>query len=165
MDGTLCRRRRWQAVAIGAFILLGLGGLSLSRLATWSGAIDSRPLADFAPLELGQPSGLPLPSTVSVPQFEEKLFAFLNARQYEKLGWKRDKCVRDTGPYIGGKYYGTHPAVRVYYSPGVMRWLVNGRAGKIPDGEMIIMNSTRPPRSVTWERRTRDCGIPWNPGR
>ena len=49
-----------------------------------------------------------------------------------------DKGVRDTGPYIDGKYYGTHPAVRVWYSPGVMRWLANGRQGPIPDGEVII---------------------------
>ena len=81
---------------------------------------------------------MPLPSRGPVPQFEQKLFEFLNARGYVKLGWRRDKGVRDTGPYIGGKSYGTHPAVRVFYSPGVMRWLMNGRIGKIPDGEMIV---------------------------
>ena len=62
----------------------------------------------------------------------------MNARRYVELGWLRDKRVRDTGPYLGGKSYGTHPAVRVYYSPGVIRWLKGGRAGTIPDGEMII---------------------------
>ena len=65
-------------------------------------------------------SGLPLLSGLL-------LFAFLNARRYVELGWLRDKGVRDTGPYINGKYYGTHPAVRVYYSPGVMSWLMGGR--------------------------------------
>ena len=62
----------------------------------------------------------------------------MNTRQYVKLGWLKDKEVRDTGPYIDGKYYGTHPAVRVYYSPGIMSWLMGGRTGKIADGEMII---------------------------
>ncbi len=88
--------------------------------------------------EWGLPSGLPLPSRVPPGQYEEALFAFLNARRYAELGWARDKRVRDTGPYVGGKYYGTHPAVRVYYSPGVLRWLQGGRAGAIPDGEMIV---------------------------
>ncbi|WP_435020944.1 hypothetical protein TA3x_002104 [Tundrisphaera sp. TA3] len=88
--------------------------------------------------DAGRPSGLPLPGSMPVAEFEAKLFPFLNDRQYEALGWVRDKGVRDTGPYIDGKYYGTHPAVRVFYSPGVIRWLENGRAGAIPDGEMII---------------------------
>jgi hypothetical protein len=28
--------------------------------------------------------------------------------------------------------------VRIFYSPGVMRWLLDGRRGTIPDGAMII---------------------------
>ncbi len=56
-----------------------------------------------------------------------------------------DKTVRDTGPYLNGVYYGTHPAVRVFYSPGIMRWLVEGRKGPIPDGEMVIKEQYSPP--------------------
>ena len=63
-------------------------------------------------------SDLPLPSRVPLASYEAKLFAFLNARGYAALGWRRDKGVRDTGPYLDGKSYGTHPAVRVFYSPG-----------------------------------------------
>lgn len=88
--------------------------------------------------DLGRPHKLPAPSQMSVAQFEEILFEFLNARKYVELGWLRDKGIRDTGPYINGKHFGTHPAVRIYYSPGVVRWLMNGRAGPIPDGEMIV---------------------------
>lgn len=99
-----------------------------------------------APTDLGQPSPLPLPSTMSVPQFEQQLFEFLNKRDYDqKLHWLKDKGLRDTGPYINGKYYGTHPAVRIYYSPGIIRWLINGRVGTIPDGEMIIKEQYQPP--------------------
>ena len=98
------------------------------------------------PIELGQPHALPLPSTMSVAQFEEQLFKFLNNRDYDKkLNWLKDKGIRDTGPYINGKYYGTHPAVRISYSPGIIRWLMNGRVGTIPDGEMIIKEQYQPP--------------------
>ncbi len=138
MDGTPRRRWRWQAAAIGGLLLLYLWGAALVHWTTWSGATMVSPPPEERALELGEPSGLPLPSVTSVTRYEEKLFEFLNKRQYVKRGWLRDKGVRDTGPYIGGTYYGTHPAVRVYYSPGVIRWLMNGRVGKIPDGEMII---------------------------
>ncbi|MCA9234508.1 MAG: hypothetical protein KDA44_03505 [Planctomycetales bacterium] len=81
---------------------------------------------------------LPRPSAMAVRDFEKILFRFLLQRRYVDLGWKRDKGVRDTGPFIDNRYYGTHPAVRVYYSPGVIAWLENGRQGAIPDGEMIV---------------------------
>ena len=138
MDVPGWRRGCRRVTASGLVILMGLGALVPHGSALRSEAADVPRTPDRREPELGRPGDLPLPSRVSVPQFEEKLFAFLNARQYVKLGWRRDKGVRDTGPYIGGKSYGTHPAVRVFYSPGVMRWLVNGRAGTIPDGEMIV---------------------------
>ena len=98
---------------------------------------------------------MPLPGRVSLVQFERELFAFLNARRYVELGWLRDKRVRDTGPYLAGKSYGTHPAVRVYYSPGVIRWLKGGRAGAIPDGEMIIKEQYAAP-AVRHEDKTEE---------
>ena len=88
--------------------------------------------------DFGRPSNLPLPSKTPHEEFESKLFEFLNTRQYAELGWRKDKAVRDTGPFIGGRYYGTHPVVRVFYSPEIMRWLVGGRQGSIPDGAMMI---------------------------
>jgi mono/diheme cytochrome c family protein len=91
---------------------------------------------------------LPLPSTflpARLPQFQEQLARFLQCRQYTKLNWAEDKGVRDTGPYVSGAYYGVHPAVKIFYSPEVVRWLKGGRKGLIPDGAMIIKEQFPPP--------------------
>lgn len=93
----------------------------------------------------GQPAELPLPRSMSVAAYEDVLFDFLNTRKYVELGWLRDKSLRDTGPFINGEYYGTHPAVRVFYSPEIIRWLVDGRVGRIPDGAMIVKEQYGPP--------------------
>jgi hypothetical protein len=84
---------------------------------------------------------LPLPSTVPAAQFvnlEKQILGFLQQGEYRRLGWCVDKGVRDTGPFIQGVYYGTHPVVRIYYSPQIMQWLLGGRQGTIPDGAMIV---------------------------
>lgn len=117
------------------------------------------------PTDLGKPNTLPLPSTMPVPEFEAKMFEFLNKRQYaDELNWLKDKSVRDTGPFIDGKYYGTHPAVRVYYSPGIIRWLMGGRVGAIPDGEMIIKEQYKHPAARhegKTEQELRDSLMSW----
>ncbi|HXW13483.1 MAG TPA: cytochrome P460 family protein, partial [Terriglobia bacterium] len=41
--------------------------------------------------------------------------------------------------------YGTHPAVRIYYSPEVMTWLRRGREGSIADGAVILKEQYSPP--------------------
>src|SRR6185295_10099145 len=61
------------------------------------------------------------------------------------LGWCRDKGVRDTGPYINNTYYGTHPSVRVFYSPKIVEWLKKDRRDPIPDGAMIVKEQYTPP--------------------
>lgn len=91
---------------------------------------------------------LPLPTSVPPDKFvdyEKLIFGFLQKGEYKKLKWCVDKGVRDTGPYSKGVYYGTHPAVRIFYSPKVMEWLVGGRQGAIPDGAMIIKEQYTPP--------------------
>ena len=94
----------------------------------------------------GEPANpLPLPSGYSVLEFERLLFPFLQQRRYAALGWARDKGVRDTGPFINGVSYGTHPAVRVYYSPAVVKWLESDRRSELPDGAMIIKEQFEPP--------------------
>ena len=93
----------------------------------------------------GTPAGLPRPSAVSVDAFDSELFLFLNEREYVTRGWKVDKGVRDTGPFVEGTYYGTHPAVRVWYSPETIEWLGNGRRGPLPDGAMFIKEQYQPP--------------------
>ncbi|MCA9129403.1 MAG: cytochrome P460 family protein [Planctomycetales bacterium] len=97
------------------------------------------------PTDYGQPAGLPRPSDMSVRDFEAKLFQFLNERKYVQLGWLADKQVRDTGPFINGNYYGTHPAVRIYYSPEIIEWLAGGRQSVIPDGAVIVKEQYEPP--------------------
>jgi mono/diheme cytochrome c family protein len=96
-------------------------------------------------------SSLPLPSSMSPDDFHDKLLAFLQNTQYVKLGWCVDKGVRDTGPYVNSEYLGTHPAVRVYYSPAIMNWLVNGRIDDIPDGSMIVKEMYAPGPAAKYE--------------
>lgn len=120
---------------------------------SFSGEREAAPKADN-PVKLqapefarrpAQPANLPTPSRLSVPDFERYLFPFLEEREYVRRNWARDKHVRDTGPFIKGTYYGTHPAVRVYYSPEVIEWLEGGRQGAISDGAMIIKEQYPPP--------------------
>ena len=62
-----------------------------------------------------------------------------------------DKGVRDTGPFVNGTYLGTHPAVRIYYSPAVMTWLAKGRDDELPDGAMIVKEMYSPGPAARWE--------------
>ena len=59
--------------------------------------------------------------------------------------------IRDTGPFIRGEYHGSHPAVRIYYSPEVMNWLKGGYKGEITDGGMIIKEMFYPPAALYFE--------------
>ena len=87
---------------------------------------------------------LPLPSSITVPEFEKLLIPFLQNRCYQK--WVADREIRDTGPFIYGVYYGTHPAVKVFYSPSAWDWIKNkNRKGEIPDGATIIKEQFDPP--------------------
>lgn len=125
--------RLWRGV--WAVLLIGLGRFGAACGQSVSTADASASAA----------SGLPRPSAMSVGDYERQLFEFLNERQYQRRGWRVDKGVRDTGPYVDGKYYGTHPAVRVYYSPEIIEWLRGGRRDVIPDGAMIIKEQFEPP--------------------
>ena len=117
---------------------------------------------------------LPLPTTMSHIDYEQQLFPFIRSRAYATdLGWSHDKRVRDTGAYVKGKYYGTHPAVRCFYSPKVMYWLTGDpdfwpegrdaglappkqpREGQIPDGGMLIKEMLPPP-AARYEGMTED---------
>ena len=97
------------------------------------------------PKGYGHPADLPRPSDMSVEDFEHEMYDFLQTRKYQDLGWAVDKGVRDTGPYIKKRSYGTHPAVRVYYSPEIIAWLLNKRVGTIPDGAMMIKEQYEEP--------------------
>ena len=101
---------------------------------------------------VGHPGALPL------SQYEAKLEQFFGnfCHRDEASGWKRDKHVRDTGPYTNiftdggwqGQYYGTHQPVVIWYSPDFHAWLKANRPAEgsrlkpadtpIPDGAMIV---------------------------
>jgi hypothetical protein len=130
--------------------LLWILGCSFASIVVVA-SIDSRNAADHSPRPAAMQAGsggaqcpedvenpLPLPTSMSPDAFHDKLLAFLQNAEYVKLHWCVDKGVRDTGPYVYEEYLGTHPAVRVYYSPAIMRWLVNGRIDDVPDGAMIV---------------------------
>jgi hypothetical protein len=107
----------------------------------------------------GAESGLPLPSSYATSNdpaaYQTLLGNFLRANTYETLGWCEDKSVRDTGPWIDNAYYGTHPAVRVFYSPSMARWIMNGRHGDVPDGAMIIKEQFAPTPAGQYQGWTR----------
>ncbi|MEA2163328.1 MAG: hypothetical protein QOK37_1455 [Thermoanaerobaculia bacterium] len=90
-----------------------------------------------------------LPPSKNTMTFETALRAFLTARCFETLGWTHDPFVRDTGPYIDGNYYGTHPAVRVWYSPDVATWMGYPPAKRattsIAENAIIVKEMFSPP--------------------
>lgn len=99
------------------------------------------------------PNALPVPERLHLPatmpagepvQFEQQVLAYLSTLDYRKLGWCRDKWVRDTGPLMDGNAAIVHPPVHIYYSPEVSQWLLHGRVGEIPDGAVIIKEQFAP---------------------
>jgi hypothetical protein len=80
---------------------------------------------------------LPNPSDIGPSKFEKMLYAFLEQGCYRN--WIADSQIRNTGPFIGGRSFGTHSAVKVFYSPEIWDWLkVKNRDGEIRDGAMIV---------------------------
>ena len=80
---------------------------------------------------------LPNPSDIGAQKFEKLLYLFLEQGCYRS--WIADRQIRNTGAFIGGKSFGTHNAVKVFYSPEVWDWLrVRDRQGEIPDGAVIV---------------------------
>lgn len=96
---------------------------------------------------------LPLPSELPLLDYEARLYPFVAKRTFATEGWKRDKRWRDTGPFLLDTNYGTHPAVRIYYSPGLIDWLEAGRKGAVPDGAMIVKEMVSPPAARYVEYR------------
>jgi len=89
--------------------------------------------------------------------YEQALNQYLGALCYrdEAAGWKVDKGIRDTGPWVGtyangkwtGQYYGTHAPVMIWYSPDFFVWLKANRpeasaapatAQPVPDGAIMV---------------------------
>jgi len=99
-------------------------------------------------------------------QYERNLAEYLSKLCHRDVaaGWKPDKRIRDTGPYVAtfrdGKWraahYGTHPAVLVWYSRDMFDWLKRNRQKEdapparepVPDGAMMIKEMFVPPASA-----------------
>jgi cytochrome c553 len=115
------------------------------------------------PRNFGAPSALPLPSSFlpeRLPEFQKQLTKFLEDGDYLRLGWSMDKGLRDTGPFINKTLFGVHPTVKIYYSPQIMKWLVAGRTGAIPDGAMIIKEQYTAP-AAQYQLRKPDLVTDW----
>ncbi len=122
------------------------------------------------------------PSALPLNEYQAKLADYLRnfCHRDEKAGWKVDKRVRDTGPWIGtyanghwaGNYFGTHAPALIWYSPDMYAWLkVNrpsegaqppGEAQPVPDGAIMVKEmypapaaGLRPRRSAPPARRQR----------
>ncbi len=79
---------------------------------------------------------LPLPSKIGVPAFREILDEWVEEQCWIALGWNRDQSCRNAEEVHGS-------FVVNYYSQGAFDWLKAGRAGAIPDGEMIVKTMWR----------------------
>ncbi len=108
---------------------------------------------------------LPTPSSVDIETFERLMIPFLQRRCY--AGWVSDREIRNTGPFISNTDFGTHPAVKIYYSPEVWNWLKKNRQGELPDGAMIVKEQYTSPagadsRLTGWSIMIRDTGGSWD---
>ncbi len=114
--------------------------LSQCKIDSWCAANEDR--GEPAPPGLRNPP--PLSDLAMKNMFDAQYQEFVRDRRYaNELDWNRDLNWRMTGPYLGafgfGEFFGVHSsAVRIYYSPEVIKWLCDGRVGEIPDGAMII---------------------------
>lgn len=154
--------RRPTLLAVPAVLLCGLVAAAPSRAqdnALTCKADQRKPLVatDRALCErladqVRDPSKLPL------EKYEALLGDFLAhfCHRDEAAGWKPDKRVRDTGPYIAtlqdrkwsGHPYGTHMPVVIWYSPEMLAWMHENRPGEesaapadpppVPDGAIMV---------------------------
>jgi hypothetical protein len=165
-----------SAVAVLA-LLLPAASLAAGPCASWSEerlvTSDKARCAELAKFLRG-PKG-------QLDVYERDLAEYLSklCHRDTDAGWKPDKRIRDTGPYVAtyrdGKwsaaYYGTHPAVLVWYSPEMLDWLKRNRQREdappatepVPDGAIMIKEMFLPPASTCadahWEHLKPTKGI------
>lgn len=89
---------------------------------------------------------LPLPTKAGAVPYDSLLGVWLDSLCYRTAeGWRHDLRVRNTGPFIDNRNFGTHPAVKVWYSPEAWEWMESGRKGSIGDGAIIVKEMFTPP--------------------
>lgn len=161
---TRSRARSVTALAVAVGLLSSIAARASSTCPeeqpTLQGPQDPKLCAELK-ADVRRPSELPL------NVYEAKLGQYLAAMCHrdEASGWKVDKRVRDTGPWIGtyangkwtGQYFGTHAPVLVWYSPEMYAWLKENRpedreppkpAAPVPDGAMIIKEMYQQPAAA-----------------
>jgi Cytochrome P460 len=123
---------------VRAFLVITLSAFAVWLVATAADPVShaqTQPQTQFGPCDISFP--LPNPSRIGTVKFEKLLYSFLEKGCYRS--WIADREIRNTGPFIGGKSFGTHNAVKIFYSPQVWDWLkVKNRQGEIPDGSVIV---------------------------
>jgi hypothetical protein len=115
------------------------------------------------------------PSALPLDEYEAKLGEYLRNFCHRDLGggWKVDKYLRNTGPYVAtyrngswsGASLGTHSPVLVWYSPELYEWLKTNRADSaasaaneaaVPDGAIIVKEMYPVPaaacRGIDWQK-------------
>ena len=157
----MARRNKYGSFTfIFLILIVGITSMGIEGFKNLTGKTEGTESPAKISAHAAKEDTLPLPSSMLVQEYEKKLYAFIQSRKYDtELHWAVDKGERDTGPWINGKYYGTHPAVRLYYSPKMMYWLTGDpaywpegkavkrqpREGSIPDGAMIVKEMFSPP--------------------
>ncbi|MGO1076399.1 hypothetical protein [Inquilinus sp. CA228] len=149
-------RRGWAGllIAAGTMLFATLGVADPARCT----AEQAQPLVPTDPAlcqsliaAVRDPSALPL------NQYEDKLNQFFGnyCHRDTASGWRRDKHVRDAGPFTAalaagawqGTGFGTHTPVVIWYSPDMADWLVKYRSGEdagsnppppVPDGAIMV---------------------------
>ncbi|HMJ25749.1 MAG TPA: cytochrome P460 family protein, partial [Pyrinomonadaceae bacterium] len=105
-------------------------------------AVESQPSQAQSPVQAPAkrcqiPFPLPNPTDIGVKKFEKLLNSFLEQGCYRN--WVADSQIRNTGPFMNGTSFGTHNAVRIFYSPEAWDWLKHrNREGEIANGAVIV---------------------------
>lgn len=133
----------WRLAALALFLGLGFIFAIPAGADRVTDQGSPGPVASFnKPCDLSFP--LPNPSDVGGKRYEKLLQDFLEKGCYKS--WVADREIRNTGPFVGGTSFGTHPAVKIYYSPQAWEWLkARNRQGDVPDGTMIVKEMFPPP--------------------
>ncbi len=171
------RVEEWVRVFVATLTRLSRAALiALTAVLSWGSALA----APSCPAERAEPlvpaddalceqleAAVRKPSALPHDQYEAKLAAFLRnfCHRREASGWKSDKHMRDTGPFVGafhngkwiGEYHGTHAPAVVWYSPDMVAWLKTNRAegdedqpaseAPVPDGAIMVKEMFPPPTS------------------
>jgi mono/diheme cytochrome c family protein len=167
-DCSACQRNLFcpdlptSRAALKKLLILGAVFLFLGLSITAQGQVANPcPNAKSVPPQLRIPAKLPPGEPV---EFEKQVLQYLSTLEYRKLGWCEDKWVRDTGPFMKGSEAIVHPPVRIFYSPEVSQWLVDGRNGDIPDGAVIIKEQFAPAPAARYSQIPADklgCSNDW----